>query len=39
VHGQLHGYVQYFYDYGESLIDYNRKVNMLGIGFKLADWL
>jgi len=35
---RVSGYLQYFYGFGESLLDYNYRVNRIGIGFILKDW-
>ncbi|UCG66979.1 MAG: phospholipase A [Deltaproteobacteria bacterium] len=32
------GYIQYFYGYGESLLDYNARMSRIGLGFIVKDW-
>jgi len=38
-HSRLKGYVKYFNGFGESLIDYNYRIQSLGVGFLISDWL
>jgi len=35
---RVSGYLQYYNGFGESLLDYNHRVNRIGIGFILNDW-
>lgn len=37
--GKLRAYAQYFYGYGESLLDYNAKTNRFGLGISINDYL
>ena len=33
------GFIHYYNGYGESLIDYNQRIQRIGIGIMLKDWL
>jgi len=37
--GKVKGFLQFYNGYGESLIDYNHRIQRLGIGIMLNDWL
>jgi phospholipase A1/A2 len=37
--GVLRLYAQYYYGYGESLLDYNARVNRVGLGISINDYL
>ncbi len=39
IHGKLHGYVQFFSGYGQSLIEYNHYTNSAGVGIVLSNWI
>ncbi|MCW5589435.1 MAG: phospholipase A [Legionellales bacterium] len=36
---KIHGYIQLFHGYGQSLIEYNHKTNSIGIGISLNNWI
>jgi phospholipase A1 len=35
---RVSGYIQYFYGYGESLLDYDARISRIGLGFIVKDW-
>lgn len=37
-HVNVKGFFQYSYGFGESLIDYDQKINRVSLGILLADW-
>lgn len=39
LHGKVRGYFQLFSGYGNSMIEYNKYTNTVGLGISLTDWL
>lgn len=39
IHGVLHGYIQFFSGYGQSLIEYNHYTNSVGVGIIINNWI
>lgn len=39
IHGLLHGYLQFFSGYGQSLIEYNHYTNSIGVGLIISNWI
>ncbi|PNT89540.1 phospholipase A [Coxiella burnetii] len=39
IHGLLHGYIQFFSGYGQSLIEYNHYTNSVGVGIIISNWI
>jgi phospholipase A1 len=37
--GRLRGLVEWYYGYGENLIDYNHRNNRISVGMMVSDWL
>lgn len=35
---QVGGFVQWFLGYGESMLDYDHRVNRIGVGFAISEW-
>lgn len=39
IHNKVHGYLKLFSGYGNSMIEYDRYTNTIGIGISITDWL
>ncbi len=38
IYQNIKGYIQYFHGYGQSLLEYKHRDNVIGIGLSLSDW-
>lgn len=39
IHGLLDGYIQFFSEYEQSLIEYNHYTNSIGVGLIINNWI